>query len=192
MPRAKKNTLVREDGRLFFVEDNTDFDKYYYHLTGVVAEQSTPYQDVLVAESKSYGRMLFLDGAIQSAENDEALYHEMLVQPAMIVHACPLDVLIIGGGEGATLREVIAHKQVKRVTMVDLDAQVVELCRLHLGPWHQGSFDDKRAHLVIGDGRNFVEEDESLYDVVIVDVVDSLEGGPAARIYSQEFYAHLR
>ena len=92
----------------------------------------TAFQNVLIANTFNYGRALFLDGSIQSSEDDESLYHEMLVQPAMLRHPNLRDVLIIGGGEGATLREVMVHRSVKMVTMVDIDRQVAELCRQHL------------------------------------------------------------
>src|SRR5262249_47926390 len=138
-----------------------------------------------------YGRMLVLDGAIQSAEDDEALYHEMLVQPAMILHPHPENVLIIGGGEGATLREVLVHSSVRSAIMVDIDQEVVALCREHLGAWHCGAFDDPRVQVVYGDGRAFVENDDRYYDVVIVDVVDMLDNGPAQALYTRQFYELL-
>ena len=147
---------------------------------------------MLIADTFNYGRALFLDGSIQSSEDDEALYHEMLVQPAMLRHPNPRDVLIIGGGEGATLREVLVHRSVNSVTMVDLDREVVELCREHLLPWHRGAFDDRRVRLVYGDGRKFVEDDDGHYDVVIVDVVDMLDNGPAQALYTRQFYERLR
>lgn len=139
-----------------------------------------------------YGRALFWVGVLQSSEFDEALCHELLVQPAMCIHSNPRDVLIIGGGEGATLREVLAHRSVKRAIMVDIDQTCVDLCREHLRDWHQGAMEDPRAQLVYADGRAFVEDDDHFYDVVIIDVVDMLENGPAQRIYTREFYAHLR
>lgn len=189
--RLSSNTLIYEGKVPIFVEDSDDADMYAYRLEKVVADERTEFQDVLIADSINYGRMLVLDGAIQSAEDDEAMYHEMLVQPAMVSHSNPREVLIIGGGEGATLREVLRHSSVARATMVDLDRQVVDLCRKHLTGWHQGSFADPRARLVFDDGRKFVEENEDTYDVVIIDVVDMLNDGPAKKIYTREFYQHL-
>jgi spermidine synthase len=179
-------------GAVVFVEDSDEFDTYTYRLSGVVYSGRTAYQNVLIADSYNYGRVLMLDGAIQSSEDDEPLYHEMLVQPAMLRHPDPRDVLIIGGGEGATLREVLVHRSVKSATMVDLDREVVELCREHLGAWHRGAFDDPRARLVFDDGRKFLESDDGRYDVVIIDVVDMLDNGPAQALYTQEFYELLR
>ena len=151
----------------------------------------TRWQNVLIADTYNYDRVLMLDGAIQSAESDESLYHELLVQPAMLAHDEPRDVLIIGGGEGATLREVLSHASVRRAVMVDLDRELVELCREHLFQWHQGAFDDPRSELLTEDGRAYLERDPSLYDVVIIDVVDMLDNGPAQALYTRQFYELL-
>ena len=180
------------DGALVFVEDSDPFDLYTYRLSRVIHSGRTAFQNVLIADTYSFGRILTLDGAIQSAQDDEALYHEMLVQPAMLRHPEPRDVLIIGGGEGATLREVLVHASVRSATMVDLDREVVELCREHLVSWHRGAFDDSRARLIFGDGREYVEKDDGRYDVVIIDVVDMLDNGPAQALYTRQFYEQLR
>jgi spermidine synthase len=179
-------------GAIVFVEDSDNFDRYTYRLSKTIYSGKTAYQNVTVADTVNYGRALMLDGAIQSAQEDESLYHEMLVQPAMLRHPDPKDVLIIGGGEGATLREVLVHASVKTATMVDLDREVVELCREHLTSWHRGAFDDPRARLVYQDGRAFVENDDAFFDVVIIDVVDMLDNGPAQSLYTRQFYEHLR
>jgi len=180
-------------GPVTYCEDTSDrYDIFGFRCRAVVCSVQTAFQNVLIADTVSYGRALFLDGVLQSSEFDEALYHELLVQPAMCIHPNPQEVLIIGGGEGATLREVLAHRTVKLAVMVDIDETCVDLCREHLRDWHQGAMDDPRAQLVYVDGRAFVEEDDRFYDVVIIDVVDMLENGPAQRIYTREFYAHLR
>lgn len=182
---------VKGEG-LIFVEDSDPFDWYAYCLSRVLYSGRTAFQTVLVADTFNFGRILVLDGAIQSSEEDEALYHELLVQPVLLCHPEPRDVLIIGGGEGATLREVLVHSSVRLATMVDLDREVVELCREHLGSWHCGAFEDPRVRLVYADGRKFVENAESRYDVVIVDVVDMLDNGPAQALYTRQFYELLR
>lgn len=174
------------------VESSDLFDRYLYRVSHIVHRGRTAFQDVVIADTYNYGRALFLDGAIQSAEVDEAVYHESLVQPAMLSHPDPRDVLIIGGGEGAALREVLAHQSVRSATMVDIDAEVVGLCRTHLTSWHRGAFDDPRAHVVIQDGRAFIEQGDRRYDVVIVDVVDLFDNGPAQALYTRQFYQHLR
>lgn len=177
---------------LMLIEDSDPYDTYGYRLTKVFYNGVTQFQNVMIADSVNFGRVLVLDGAIQSAEDDENLYHEMLVQPAMLRHANPENVLIIGGGEGATLREVLTHKSVRSATMVDLDQEVVELCKEYLPSWHRGAFDDPRAKLVFQDGRKFVEEDDNLYDVIIIDIVDMLDNGPAQALYTKQFYQLLK
>ncbi|HUY93070.1 MAG TPA: fused MFS/spermidine synthase [Pirellulales bacterium] len=177
---------------LMFVDESDAFDRHSYCLSRVIYSGKTAFQNVLIAETYSFGRILALDGALQSASEDEAIYHELLVQPALLAHSEPRDVLIIGGGEGATLREALAHRSVRSATMVDLDREVVELCREHLASWHQGAFDDPRVRLVYDDGRKFVTDCDVQYDVVIIDVVDMLDNGPAQSLYTQQFYELLK
>jgi len=181
-----------ECGGLYFRDESDPFDSYTYRVQNLEYHGRTAHQQVTIADTLNFGRALVLDGAIQSAADDEALYQELLVQTAMIVHREPRDILIVGGGEGATLREVLVHGTVRSATMVDLDAELVELCREHLVSWHRGAFDDPRARLLFKDGREFVEADDARYDVVIIDVVDMLDNGPAQRLYTREFYEHLR
>lgn len=183
---------VTKNTTSFFVEDSDPYDRYLYGMERVVCQHQSPYQLISIADTHTFGRALMLDGAVQSAQSDEALYHELLVQPALLRHPDPKDVLIIGGGEGAALREVLAHRSVRSATMVDLDADVVELCRIHLPTWHRGAFEDSRARIIFGDGRKFVEEDDQKYDVVIIDVVDMFDNGPAQALYTRQFYEALR
>jgi spermidine synthase len=148
----------------------------------------TAYQKVEVLESEVFGRSLVLDGKTQSTEKDEFVYHESLVHPAMLCHPNPKSVFIGGGGEGGTLREVLAHNTVEQATMLDLDREVVELCRRYLPNHHQGSFDDPRTKLLHRDARAFLEEPGDGFDVIILDLVDPLEGGTAYLLYTDEFY----
>ena len=150
---------------------------------------STAYQKVEVIDSELFGRSLVLDGKTQSTERDEHIYHETLVHPAMLCHPDPKQVFIGGGGEGGTLREVLCHNSVEMATMVDLDSEVVALCRQYLPNHHLGSFDDPRTNLIHEDARAYLQNTSDLYDVIILDLVDPLEGGTAALLYTQEFYA---
>ena len=149
----------------------------------------TAYQKVEVLDSELFGRSLILDGKTQSTERDEHIYHETLVHPAMLCNPEPKQAFIGGGGEGGTLREVLGHKSVKRVTMVDLDSEVVALCREYLPNHHKGSFDDPRTSLIHQDARSYLQNTSDYYDVIILDLVDPLESGTAALLYTQEFYA---
>ena len=157
-------------------------------LSAVILRQQTPYQLLEIVDGVSHGRALYLDTKIQSASVDEFIYHEALVQPAMLLAEAPKAVFVAGGGEGATLREILRHRSVERVVMVDIDAAAVAACREHLGEWHQGSFDDPRVELVHADARQVLADGSEQYDVVIVDITDPLTDGPSYRLFTEEFY----
>jgi spermidine synthase len=148
----------------------------------------TKFQSVRIVHSPTLGRCLVLDNKIQSSETDEYIYHEALVQPAMIAHPKPEKVYIAGGGEGATLREVLRHKTVKKAEMVDIDDQVTALCRKYLPNHSQGAFEDKRASVKHEDARKHLEKSRERYDVIIIDLPDPIEKGPAYLLFTQEFY----
>jgi len=152
----------------------------------------TEFQYVDIVDTGSFGVCLVLDGRIQSSERDEFIYHETLVHPAMLSHPHPETVLIAGGGEGATLREVLAYNTVRKAAMVDIDRQVIDVCRRFLFSFHRGSFDDSRAELHFGDARKYLQETNYKFDVVIIDLVEPLEAGPACLLYTQEFYQLVR
>lgn len=155
---------------------------------GMEAKQ-TVFQSLEFAKSAAYGDILLLDSTIQSAQSDEYLYHEALVHPAMITHPHPQRVLVIGGGEGATQREVLKHPSVKTVVVVDLDEELVEFCKQKLPSWHQGTFSDPRLTLLHTDGRAYLEQNDARFDVIILDITDALVDGPAIALYTKEFYA---
>ena len=148
----------------------------------------TKYQKVDILITYTYGKCLVLDGKIQSSECDEWIYHEALVHPAMLTHDDPKRVAIIGGGEGATLREVLRHN-VEQVVMVDLDEELVNLCRKYLPEWNKGAFDDPRVRLLFMDGRKFLEETDEEFDVIILDLTDPVPGTPSVFLYTKEFYS---
>ena len=158
----------------------------------VLFSGKTQYQQVEVLESDLYGRSLVLDGKTQSTERDEHIYHQSLVHPAMLLHPQPASVFIGGGGEGGTLREVLLHRSVERVVMIDLDQEVVKLCREHLPNHHAGSFDDPRVELLHQDARAYLAEPGELYDVMVMDLVDPMEGGPAYLLYTRQYYELAR
>jgi len=159
------------------------------HLIDEVLEAGrTPYQSYQIARSRSFGKCLVLDGKIQSTDADEFIYHEALVQPAMLAHPAPRRVFIAGGGEGATLREVLRHRTVEKAVMVDIDAEVTALSRRYLPEYSQGAFEDSRTELHHSDARQFLAESGGNYDVIIIDLPDPIEAGPAYRLFTQEFY----
>ena len=161
-------------------------------LRSVLFSGATAYQKVEVLDSHVFGRSLVLDGKTQSTESDEFIYHESLVHPAMLFHPQPKSVFIGGGGEGGTLREALSHRTVESVTMIDLDQEVVELCRAHLPNHHLGSFDDPRLTLLHEDARGYLQSGSEGYDVIILDLVDPLEEGTAYLLYTEEFYRIAR
>jgi len=159
-----------------------------YRLEEVLYSGRTKYQEVLIARLGGFGLSLVLDGKIQSTELDEYIYHESLVNPAMILHPCPEKIFIAGGGEGATLRDVLKHKTAKKAVMVDIDEEVTALCRRYLPAHSAGAFEDSRATVYHTDARGFLEQSPELFDVMIIDLPDPIEGGPAYRLFTQEFY----
>ncbi len=163
-----------------------------HSIEDVLYTGRTNFQSVEVIRCGSFGRCLVLDGKIQSSEADEFIYHEALVQPAMITHPCPEAVFVAGGGEGATLREVLSHKTVKRAVMVDIDAEVVSLCQEFLPGHSRGSFQDERTKLYHVDARDYLARCQEQFDIIIIDLPDPIEEGPAYLLYTQEFYRLVR
>lgn len=161
-------------------------------LEEVLYAGRTKYQSAQVVRSRNFGRCLVLDGKIQSAEADEYIYHEALVQPAMVTHPGPETVFIAGGGEGATLREALCHKTVQRAVMVDIDAEVVAISRKYLPHHSQGAFEDSRTELYHQDARDYLEKSNDRFDVIIIDLPDPIEEGPAYRLFTREFYRTIR
>lgn len=151
----------------------------------ILYDHRSPYQHVQVAVSPIFGRMLILDDAVQTTEGDEYLYHEMLVHPAMVTHPRPRRVLIIGGGDGGSLEEVLKHS-VEHVTMVEIDRDVVEASRRYLPGISAGAFDDPRVRLLIEDGIAFVQSTMDRFDVILVDSPDPK--GPGTALFAHEFF----
>ncbi len=154
----------------------------------ILHDTTTKFQHAQIAETRTFGICLILDGKIQSGAKDEFIFHESLVHPAMLAHPDPQDIFIAGGGEGATLRDVLMHSTVKKAVMVDIDEEVVRLCRKYLPTFHRGAFDDRRAQVLYDDARKYIAETKSRFDVAVIDLVDPMEGGPASLLYSREFY----
>ncbi len=162
-------------------------------IVRTIVEARTKFQHVEIMETASYGKALVLDGRIQSSQADEFIYHEALVHPGML--ACenkPESGLVIGGGEGATLREMLRYPSIKRAVMVDIDGEVVDLCKKHLPEMHQGAFEDKRTELRHEDARAYLEKASERFDFISIDLVEPLEEGPACMLFTKEFYTLIR
>lgn len=159
-----------------------------FRVTRRIHEERTPYQHLEIYESPLFGRMLVLDGAVQTTEGDEFVYHEMLAHPALCTHPAPRRVLIIGGGDGGLLEEVLKHP-VERVAMVEIDEAVVRTGRRYLPAICGQAFEDPRTQLVIGDGIAYVRETRDRFDAVLIDSTDP--EGPAVGLFAEEFYAEV-
>lgn len=178
-----------ENGSDFWIHEHiTPWDFYAHGITGVLAHRKTTYQDMYIVETGAYGKALVLDGKWQSCTGDEFLYHEPLVHPAMLLHGSPRKVLILGGGEGATAREVLRWRTVERAAMVDIDGDVVEACREHLVEMHQNAFDDPRLNLIIDDALNVLSTTGETWDVIISDLSDPIEDGPSFKLFTREYF----
>lgn len=182
------NGLDDSDKREWLYDEVSPDLAQLHRIKRVIFSGRTEFQSVEIIETRSFGVCLVLDGKIQSSERDEFIYHEALVHPAMLSHSWPETVFIAGGGEGATLREVLNHKTVKRVVMVDIDRQVIDICRRFLVSFHRGAFEDSRVELQIADARTYLEETTNRFDVIVIDLVEPLKEGPACLLYTKEFY----
>jgi len=156
----------------------------------VLYDSDTDHQRLVVFENGRFGRVLTLDGVVQTTEGDNAIYHEMLTHVPVLAHGYAKDVLIIGGGDGGMAREVLKHSTVERVTMVEIDAGVIDFSKTYLPQLSQGAFDDSRLELVIADGAAFVKETEKRFDVIIVDSTDPV--GPGEVLFTDTFYGHAK
>jgi len=173
----------------WFIEFGSPDDLAAFRLSNVLAQGRTRFQHYQIIASPILGKALILDGVLQSAARDEVIYHEALVQPVMLTHPLPRQVAVLGGGEGATIREVLRHSGVQEVCMIDLDKELVNLCREFLPEFAAGAWDDPRLRLFYEDGRAWLagRPDASL-DVVILDITDPLEGGPAFFLFTREMF----
>ncbi|BEP18201.1 polyamine aminopropyltransferase [Pyrofollis japonicus] len=165
-----------------------------YYIEDIIYKTKSKYQEIIIAKLKEFGKSLILDGLIQSTEYDEYIYHEALVHPSMILHPSPEHVLVLGGGEGATLREVLRHNTVQRAVMVDIDKEVIEVSKKYLPEWHQGAFEDRRSEIVVMDGFKYVEEAASKgekFDVIIMDLTDPYGSEIAAHLYNVDAFKLL-
>lgn len=180
-------------GGVWYTEALTSTALFSYKIKELIYSGKTKYQKIEVADTYDYGKCLILDGKIQSSVKDEWIYHEALTHPLMVTHPKPEKILIIGGGEGATLRETLKHNTVTLVIMVDLDKEVVEISKKYLPEICKNSFNNKKTKLVFADGRKFLEKQPpKSYDGIIIDVTDPLEGGSSAFLYTKEFYSLVK
>ncbi|MGR3497234.1 polyamine aminopropyltransferase [Citreimonas sp.] len=153
-------------------------------------DSETEHQRLRVFENPTFGRVLTLDGVVQTTEGDNFIYHEMMTHVPILAHGAARRVCIVGGGDGGMAREVLKHATVEHVTMVEIDAGVVEFSKRYLPTLSQGAFDDPRLELVIADGAEFMRGTKGGFDVIIVDSTDPV--GPGEVLFTDTFYGHAK
>ncbi|RLG60112.1 MAG: spermidine synthase [Candidatus Hydrothermarchaeota archaeon] len=172
---------------LVFTEWHTNSFGVSFRVKKMLYSEKTPYQEVKVIETEDFGKVLIINNEVQVAEKDENIYHEMLVHPLMFSHPSPENVLIIGGGDGGTLREVLKHG-VKKVTLVEIDKRIIEICKKFFPSLAKG-FEDERVKVVNQDGYDFIFNSKEKYDIAILDLTDPK--GIAKKLASEKFYSKV-
>lgn len=176
----------------WYVEEFAPSEQHHHAVDEVYYSGRSEFQQIAVLRSPVFGKMLVIDGDTQSAQADERIYHEALVHPALAGAPDRRRVLILGGGEGATLRETLRCPEVERCTMVDIDALVVELSRKFLPEWSAGAFDEARARVVAGDALEFMRSDTERYGVVISDLTEPLEDSPSHPLFNDRVFELIK
>jgi len=176
----------------WYVEEFFPTEQHHHAVERIYYKGRSAFQDIGILETPVFGKMLILDGDTQSSQHDEKIYHESLVHPALAGANDRAEVLILGGGEGATLRESLRHPDVRRVTMVDIDGEVVELSKKFLPEWSEGAFDDRRSRVIIGDALKFLKEDRDRYGVIISDLTEPLEDSPSNPLFCEEVFRDIK
>ena len=182
-------TRPKRVNELWITEYSTDNLKLSMRAKALLHSEKTPYQELLIADTYEYGRVLMLDGAYQLTERDEFTYSEMMAHVPVCAHSNPENVLIIGGGDGAIMREVLKHDCVKKCTLIDIDERVIESSKKYL-PFAGCSFSDERADVKCMDAMKFIRETSERYDVVIIDSTDPVDF--AAGLFRADFYADVK
>jgi spermidine synthase len=158
--------------------------------SNVIYENKTKHQDLVIFDNPLFGRTMILDGIFQITQNDEFIYSEMISHVPILAHGNAKKVLIIGGGDGAVLEEVLKHKDVEKAVLVDIDDTVVELSKKYLPMISKGAFENPRSEIIIADGFDYVQKTQEKFDIIIVDSTDPF--GPGKILFSQEFYDYCK
>ncbi len=173
---------------LWIEERHQDILSLRYDIKKILYSKKSPFQHVQVVETEGYGKMLFNDKIAMLSEKDEFVYHEMIAHVPLFVHSHPQNILVIGGGDGGTVREVLKHPQVKKCTLVEIDSCVVEACKKFI-PQTASQLDHARVKVHIDDGVKYVKNTTEHFDVVLVDSTDPL--GPAIPLFDSQFYQNI-
>ena len=161
-----------------------------FRVKDVLFESKTEHQHLVIFESVDFGRVMALDGVIQTTERDEFVYHEMLAHVPLFAHGAAKDVLIIGGGDGGLLREVLRHPEVERAVQVEIDQAVIDMCVEYLPRHSNGAYENPKAEIVIGDGIDYVRNCDRQFDVILSDSTDPI--GPGEVLFTSPFYEGIK
>lgn len=172
---------------LWFTEKHTENVKLSIQVDRQLYSSQSEFQRIDIFSSKEFGRFLTLDGYMMLTQKDEFIYHEMMVYVPMAVHPEVRKVLVIGGGDGGTARELIRYPAIEQIDVVEIDEEVVSACRQYL-PQTACGFDDERIHLFYEDGLKYVRRYEDTYDLILVDSTDPF--GPGEGLFTKEFYGN--
>ncbi len=159
-----------------------------YKATDVLHHSVSEFQEIDIVETVALGRMLLLDGMVMTSERDEFIYHEMIAHIPMLAHPNPKNVLVIGGGDGGTIREVLKHPSVERAVLCEIDGDVIEVCKKYL-PSIAGKLDDPRVEIEVRDGAAYIAQHKNTFDVILVDSTDPI--GPGEKLFTQAFYQNV-
>jgi len=173
---------------VWFTEDQTENLRISCRVKEVLFSGQSPFQQVAVLDTVEFGRMLVLDNIIQTNVKDEFVYHEMISHVGLNTLPNPEKVLVIGGGDGGTVREIVKHDRVKQVVLVEIDQMVIDVAKKFL-PELSAGFGDPRVQILVEDGIKHVKENKNAYDMIIVDSTDPI--GPAVGLFSEEFYRDI-
>jgi spermidine synthase len=170
---------------LWYTEYQTDKVGITCKTKRTLYTEKTEYQEIAIIETEQFGKMLVLDGTVQTTIEDEFVYHEMITHIPLFTHNCPKKVLVVGGGDGGAIREIIKHASIEQAVLVEIDAKVVEASKKYL-PEISCALNDKRVQIKITDGIKYIKENKNAFDVIMVDSTDPV--GPAVGLFAEEFY----
>lgn len=163
-------------------------EKVSLRVSHTYLSRQTSYQYVEIVETETFGKALLIDGCMMSAIDDTFVYHESLVHPAMCLTEQPKNVFICGGGEGQTVHEILKHPSVEHITMVDIDAELIDIAKVHLQEWHHGALFDKRLTIIHDDARKVLAQSTEQYDVILGDLTTPSPDNPSLYCFTHEFY----
>lgn len=170
---------------LWYTEKQTEYFGITAKIKETLVAEKTSYQDLAIIDTLQFGRMLVLDGMVMTTVKDEFVYHEMVAHPALVTHPNPRHVLVVGGGDGGVIREVLRHPKVEKAVLVDIDGKVIEYAKKFL-PEIAGQLDHPKVEVLVNDGYMHIHEHKQTYDVIMVDSTEPV--GPAVELFTKGFY----